>query len=346
MGAIIKIYLKDIYEKNKTENVKILNDNSFFILLGTMSEYKEMCSDYIVIAAAQIIRNLSNVPSMKNSFKDFVFPEGLDLGSKLRVLVGLIEGLSQVDSFHDLVSKKSQKISQMTKDKADYVTKLKNNQAEALSNKQKLKEMLGKGGKGQEEKGLLGQKKVQKEVEKNKKKSQKLVNDNETSQKVIKDYKSRIIKIARQIPFVISQVLFLGKDRNGSEYFFYLREPHRLYVKYHGYLLDTSQGFKIYESKEKIMELLKSLNTKGINQRKLFEAISHLVKEEIIRNLGEDDVYREDDNVREPMEECVFMEHDYQLRQKLISVVMQIEEKFTDYLLLKSYRWASDVKRE
>lgn len=37
MAAIIKIYLKDIYEKNKTENVKILNDNSFFILLGTMS---------------------------------------------------------------------------------------------------------------------------------------------------------------------------------------------------------------------------------------------------------------------------------------------------------------------
>ena len=25
---------------------------------------------------------------------------------------------------------------------------------------------------------------------------------------------------------------------------------------------------------------------------------------------------------------------------------MQIQEKFTDYLVLKSYRWASDIKRE
>lgn len=86
-----------------------------------------MSSDYIVIAAPEIIRHLSNVPSMKNSFKDFVFPENLNLKTKLRVIVKLIEGLSEVDSFHDLVSKKSQKISEMTKDKADYVTKLKNN---------------------------------------------------------------------------------------------------------------------------------------------------------------------------------------------------------------------------
>lgn len=32
----------------------------------------------------------------------------------------------------------------MTKDKADYVIKLKKNEAEALSNKEKLKEMIGK----------------------------------------------------------------------------------------------------------------------------------------------------------------------------------------------------------
>lgn len=30
--------MKDIYLKNKTENVKILNDHCFFILLGTFNE--------------------------------------------------------------------------------------------------------------------------------------------------------------------------------------------------------------------------------------------------------------------------------------------------------------------
>lgn len=59
----------------------------------------------------------------------------MNLKTKLYVLVRLIEGLSEIDGFHDLVSKKSEKISEMTKDKADLVTKLKNNEAEALSNK-------------------------------------------------------------------------------------------------------------------------------------------------------------------------------------------------------------------
>ena len=33
-----------------------------------------MSSDYIAIAAPEIIRHLATVPSMKNSFKDFTFP--------------------------------------------------------------------------------------------------------------------------------------------------------------------------------------------------------------------------------------------------------------------------------
>lgn len=51
LGAIIKIYLKDIFEKNKTENVKILNDNCFFILLGTVNETQEMSADYVALTA-------------------------------------------------------------------------------------------------------------------------------------------------------------------------------------------------------------------------------------------------------------------------------------------------------
>ena len=71
------------------------------------------------------------------------------------------------------------------------------------------------------------------------------------------------------MPFLTSEMLFLGVDRNESEYFFYLREPNKIYVKYHAYLLDTNEYYYIYESRETIIELLKTINTKGLKERHL-----------------------------------------------------------------------------
>ena len=48
------------------------------------------------------------------------------------------------------------------------------------------------------------------------------------------------------MPFLTSEVIFLGKDRNESEYFFYMREPNRVYVKFRHYLMDTNEHFSIY----------------------------------------------------------------------------------------------------
>lgn len=76
---------------------------------------------------------------MKDAFHNFEFPERLTLDSKLNTIMKLIQGLSEVDGFHDMVSRKSEKISEMTKDKAEYVSKLKQNEADALSNKEKIK---------------------------------------------------------------------------------------------------------------------------------------------------------------------------------------------------------------
>lgn len=55
------------------------------------------------------------------------------------------------------------------------------------------------------------------------------------------------------IPFAISEVMFLGVDRNKSQYYFYLGEPNRIYIRYHNFLLDENTNFKIYEGKEKII---------------------------------------------------------------------------------------------
>lgn len=91
----------------------------------------------------------------------------------------------------------------------------------------------------------------------------------ETSSKIIKEIKERIVEITKNIPFTISEVMFLGTDRNKSHHYFYLREPNRIYLRYHSYMLDESDEYKIFEGKEKIMDYMKLLSSKGINEKHL-----------------------------------------------------------------------------
>lgn len=112
-----------------------------------------------------------------------------------------------------------------------------------------------------------------------------MATDGEHSDRIIKEFKARIVKIARMIPFAISEIMFLGNDRNKSSHYFYLREPNRVYVRYRNYFMDPNEDFKIFEGKEKIVELMKSLNTKGIHEKHLSESLSFLIKEDILRNL-------------------------------------------------------------
>lgn len=71
----------------------------------------------------------------------------------------------------------------------------------------------------------------------------------EATKSLISEHKDRVIKINKEIRFVISKVIYLGSDRNHSDYFFYLREPNRIYVKYSSFVLEESENFKIYETK-------------------------------------------------------------------------------------------------
>ena len=52
------------------------------------------------------------------------------------------------------------------------------------------------------------------------------------------------------MPFLTTELIFLGKDRNCSEYFFYIREPSKIYVKYRTHLLDENEQFYVYEGRE------------------------------------------------------------------------------------------------
>lgn len=62
-----------------------------------------------------------------------VFPPS-SLEEKTNLLLCLIRGLSEVDEFHSLVSIKSERMQQLTKEKTELVAQLKVDEAENLSN--------------------------------------------------------------------------------------------------------------------------------------------------------------------------------------------------------------------
>jgi chromosome segregation ATPase len=144
-----------------------------------------------------------------------------------------------VDEFHSLVSIKSEKMQQLTKEKTELVAQLKVDEAENLSNNEKLKGMAQAGLEmEQSQEGVTRQ--LTKELDKHKKKIQRLATQQTRTEETIRDIRGKIAEIGRAMPYLTSEVEFLGLDRNDSEYFFYVREPDRLYVKFRSYLLNRN----------------------------------------------------------------------------------------------------------
>ena len=79
LECLLNIYLSDIFEKNKTDNVKALNDHAFFTLMTHLNENEEMSQEFMVRSGKEIIRYLSTIPSMKSAFEDLDFPEEVGL---------------------------------------------------------------------------------------------------------------------------------------------------------------------------------------------------------------------------------------------------------------------------
>lgn len=97
LECLLKLYLSDIFDKNKTDNVRILNEHPFFTLMIHLNDNEELSQEVIVRAASEIIRYLATIPSMKRAFEGLDFPEEYVLFGKTDLLIGLIKGLSEVD---------------------------------------------------------------------------------------------------------------------------------------------------------------------------------------------------------------------------------------------------------
>lgn len=105
--------------------MRILNEHPFFTLLIHLNDNSELNQYVLVKGAQEILRYLATVPSMKRAFEGLAFPEELNLHGKIDLIISLIKGLSEIDEFHELVSIKSEKMQQLTKEKTELVAQLK-----------------------------------------------------------------------------------------------------------------------------------------------------------------------------------------------------------------------------
>lgn len=90
LSNLLTVYLGDIMEKNKTENVRALNDHSFFILISHLCENE--CFDQLVPPIwREVARYLSEVPSMAKAFEAFDWDATTtNINGKLYILRTLI----------------------------------------------------------------------------------------------------------------------------------------------------------------------------------------------------------------------------------------------------------------
>ncbi len=149
-------------------------------------------------------------------------------------------------------------------------------------------------------------------------------------------------------------------DRNDSEYFLYRREPNRIYVKFHSYILDNSNELKFYEGRHTILELVKTLNPKGVHEKYLMENINSLLKGNIISNrnfpISIDDKDEMIQSKRPHSEDSFSYEsriaeedliQDYTITfNHLIEKLEEMEENYTSYLTMKNMQWTSAEERE
>ena len=63
---------------------------------------------------------------MKKAFETLNYPETINLNEKVKLIVSLISGMSEVDEFHHFVSLRSDKMQEMTKEKTRLIAELKN----------------------------------------------------------------------------------------------------------------------------------------------------------------------------------------------------------------------------
>lgn len=111
-----------------------------------------------------------------------------------------------------------------------------------------------------------------------------------------------------------------------------------MYVKYNHGLLDSRTNYRLYEGKQRIVEVMHALNCKGIREKSLHDSIHYFIKEGVIRDSPEEPF--------EMTEENLLIEGDQVSFDSIKLEVNEIEKRFTSYLSLRNCRWAHRAIRQ
>lgn len=99
--------------------------------------------------------------------------------------------------------------------------------------------------------------------------------------------------------------------------------------------MDTGRRYRLYEGKAKVLELMHSLNSKGIKEKALHDSIHYFIKEGVIHDVTgpqEEEKPFDIESLR-LVKEKVTME-------LVKTTIIDIESKFTAYLSSRNCRWA------
>ena len=73
----------------------------------------------------------------------------------------------------------------------------------------------------------------------------------------VNEMRSQLNECLRELQFATTEIIFLGRDRNGSEYFLASYESNRLYVRFKRFFCDPVSEYRMYEGIKQISEIMK-----------------------------------------------------------------------------------------
>jgi predicted nucleic acid-binding Zn-ribbon protein len=213
---------------------------------------------------------------------------------KLEILCHFIHASYDLETLHQEVSKIGTRQQELQKEKTQLQDEIKseeNNLAELRAQLENQEALIEKREAGIEEFKSAGQNgsdstlsklryetnKKQRELDEAKKDRQKIEYSVEKLEAQIVRKRAHYKKISREMLTMMHTSQFIGSDAEENNYWLYSSEPERVYVQS---TRDEAWGF--YESQREVDDLIKSIDTRGVLEQKLFEKIRWLMASELL----------------------------------------------------------------
>lgn len=93
--------------------MKAIGENSFYVVFTYIFEQGTLTNDFIVYSIKEIISQLSKLTSFKGCFDKIGDNPYISIEYKCHIIVELIKGIAETNSFRALATKKSESIQEL-----------------------------------------------------------------------------------------------------------------------------------------------------------------------------------------------------------------------------------------